>query len=287
MADSLPSGLPEPEAIDDAHRDARIEYLLVTGLDHYFGGAFESAINLWTRVLFLDRTHDRARAYIVRARTAQAEQQRATEALVHEGLEAFSRGDVERARALLRDALDRGASHDLALGVLGRIDRLDVGHSMSVGPTTMPAPRRVVPRATPIDEPRPKGRRSRRLTWAVVVGVVLLGAGGAWWSLVSGGALPEWARARATPERAVVAPVVVNPLPVPAPTEAYLSRSRTLVADGKLRDALRLLDHVSIGDSLRPEAVRLRGQIQRSLLDLAAAESSDATAAPPPPPVRE
>ena len=287
MADLLPSGLPHPEVIDSADREARIEHLLVTGLDHYFTGEFESAINLWTRVLFLDRSHDRARAYIVRARTAQAEQQRTTEALVHEGLEAFSRGDVERARALLRDALDRGASHDLALGVLGRIDRLDVGHSMSVGPITMPPPRRVVPVAAAIDESRFTHRRSHPLVWAAIATAVAACAVGAWWFSVGGGGLPDWAWTRATPERGVVAPVVVNPLPIPAPTETYVNRSRALFADGKLRDALRQLDRVPIGDTLRPEAERLRGQIQRSLLDLAAAESSGATAAAWPPPSRE
>lgn len=284
MADPLPSGLPDPEVIDGADREARIEHLLVTGLDHYFTGEFESAINLWTRVLFLDRTHDRARAYIVRARTAQAEQQRATEALVHEGLEAFSRGDVECARSLLRDALDRGASHDLALGVLGRIDRLDVGHSMSVGP--IKAPRRVVPVSTPIDESR-FGRRSHPVLWAAIATVIVACGAGAWWITVGGGGLPEWSWTGATPEHAVVAPVVVNPLPVPAPTETYLNRSRVLFSEGKLRDALRLLDRVPVGDTLRPQAERLRGQIQRSLLDLAAAESSGASAAALPPPPRE
>ena len=63
---------PRPAAPSGADDDARIEHLLVTGLDHYFAGEFEPAINLWTRVLFLDRTHDRARAYIERARSAQA-----------------------------------------------------------------------------------------------------------------------------------------------------------------------------------------------------------------------
>src|SRR5436190_17816616 len=56
--------------------DSRIEELLLAGLDHYFNGQPEQAINVWTRVLFLDRAHARARAYIERARTAIAERQR-------------------------------------------------------------------------------------------------------------------------------------------------------------------------------------------------------------------
>src|SRR5262245_61718857 len=129
MADpqSSPSAPSDLSASD--REDARIEQLLVAGLDQYFAGDFESAINVWTRVLFLDRHHDRARAYIERARSAQAERQRQTEALVHEGLVAFDKGDVEHARALLSDALDRGASQDLTIGVLDRIERLDVATS--------------------------------------------------------------------------------------------------------------------------------------------------------------
>ena len=44
-------------------------------------GRHELAINVWTRVLFLDRGHARARAYIERARSAVAERQREGEEL--------------------------------------------------------------------------------------------------------------------------------------------------------------------------------------------------------------
>src|SRR4051812_7916749 len=43
-------------------RDAKIEQLLLVGLDHYFASRYELAINVWTRALFLDRSHARARA---------------------------------------------------------------------------------------------------------------------------------------------------------------------------------------------------------------------------------
>ena len=69
MADPLTSGPRRTDAAPGAEDEGRIEQLLVTGLDHYFAGEFEAAINLWTRVLFLDRNHDRARAYIDRARS--------------------------------------------------------------------------------------------------------------------------------------------------------------------------------------------------------------------------
>jgi hypothetical protein len=55
-----------------------------------------------------------------------------------------------------------------------------------------------------------------------------------------------------------------------------------MFAGGKLRDALRALDRVPIGDSLRAEAERLRGHIQRELLAVATAEASATPTTPPP-----
>ena len=62
---------PQPSGAS-AERDVKIEQLLLSGLDHYFKGRYERAIDVWTRVLFLDRMHARARAYIDRARAATA-----------------------------------------------------------------------------------------------------------------------------------------------------------------------------------------------------------------------
>ena len=279
MADPFPSGPRRSEALPGAEDDARIEQLLVTGLDHYFAGEFEPAINLWTRVLFLDRSHDRARAYIERARSAQAEQQRASEAMVHEGLAAFDRGDVVRARELLRDALEQGASHDLALGVLGRIERLDVDHAPvpSVAPAGLRRPRFIRARPDDVQDARGRGRFTRAV---MAFGVTVAIAGGAvWWFAPDAVSIANLWPGGAPAERTAFAALPVAPLPVPAPTEAYLGQARALFAGGKLRDALRALDRVPLGDSLRPDADRLRGQIQRDLLSVAA------VGAPAPPPV--
>ena len=83
-------GAPEPD------REAKIEQLLLLGLDHYFAAEYEQAINVWTRALFLDRSHARARAYIERARSALAERQRESEELLHDGVAAFNRGEARR-----------------------------------------------------------------------------------------------------------------------------------------------------------------------------------------------
>ena len=270
------------KAHQGAEDEARIEHLLVTGLDHYFAGEFEQAINLWTRVLFLDRTHDRARAYIERARSAQAEQLRISEALVHQGLDAFDKGEVEKARALLSDALDQGASHDVALGVLGRIDRLDAG-KRSTAPIA-PTPRKKV-FARPSPESDADQRRGVMVRWLVTAAAIVV-VGAVSFVLVAPNAVSEWFPAQATTGAPAALVTPPSPLPVPSPTESYVGQARALFAGGKLRDALRALDRVPVGDALRPDAERLRADIQRELLAVAGAEASSApvVAAPVSPP---
>lgn len=276
MADPHTSG-PRREASAAGEDDARIEHLLVTGLDHYFAGEFEQAINLWTRVLFLDRNHDRARAYIDRARSAQAERQRISEALVHQGLDAFDKGEVTRARELLSDALDQGASHDVALGVLGRIDRLEVGQR---APRVAPASRRKAAVVQPGEDERDAQRQTTLARWWVTAAAIVAVAAISF-VLVTPTGVADWFPVQATTGAAVQFAPVPAPLPIPAPTEAYLSQARAMFAGGKLRDALRALDRVPVGDTLRADADRLRGDIQRELLAVAAAEATASSTAPP------
>ena len=63
-------------------RAGQADALLVEGLDRYFAGRYEDAIHIWTRVLFLDRSHARARAYIDRARSALSERQRRSDEML-------------------------------------------------------------------------------------------------------------------------------------------------------------------------------------------------------------
>jgi hypothetical protein len=83
-------------------REAKIEQLLLSGLDHYFTGQFDQAINVWTRALFLDRKPSPGPAPISNAhRSALAERQRESEELLHNGVAAFDRGESSEARRLL------------------------------------------------------------------------------------------------------------------------------------------------------------------------------------------
>jgi tetratricopeptide (TPR) repeat protein len=262
--------MTEPERTDfksppapDAERATRIEELLVSGLDHYFAEDYEQAINVWTRVIFLDREHDRARAYIDRARKAIAERQRQSEELLHRGLEAYKTGDFESARGLLTRAIEQGAPSDEALVLLERMDRLEgTGFDTPVHRRTQPV-RRVADHAT-------SPRRARTWPWAIAA-LALGGLGAA----VYFGAAPalSWL-ADVPPAVRSATPSATDPLPMVRTADTLLDRARALYIDGHLHDALRLLDRIGIADPVRPEADRLRSEIQRALLAASPAASS-------------
>ena len=139
MSDPLPTdSLRALEVASDAERDAKIEQLLLVGLDHYFAAQYGAAIDVWTRALFLDRSHARARAYIERARSALAERQRESEELLQNGIAAFRRGEMDQARRLLRGAIEGGGPSEEALAVLEQLNRLDASVSL---PTPERSPR--------------------------------------------------------------------------------------------------------------------------------------------------
>ena len=255
-------------AASDADRDAKIEQLLLVGLDHYFSARYEAAINVWTRALFLDRSHARARAYIERARSALAERQRESEKLLHDGVAAFHRGEGDEARRLLQAAIEGGAPSDEALAVLGRLDRLEVA---------APAPDSD-DEASSADTRRDAGRprRSRHTSnerggigWAVATAALL--ALVAWGGYAASASGVDWPAVLFFTDQPVVgatSPVTDLSLPVPRRGELALERARDLAAGGRLHDALTALDDVRATDGQKAEADRLRGDIQRQLLAL-------------------
>jgi hypothetical protein len=270
--DPLRSDTRPAEALSGAERDARIEQLLLAGLDEYFAHRYEHAINLWTRVLFLDRQHDRARAYIERARRAQAERQRESEAALHQAIEALRTGDIASARKLVTDAIDRGASPDEAHGMLERIERLGVGRASPKSRRRLAAPTSAwAPNAGATANPTPHIRRVRGST-ALLLAIAAAGAVTvAAWGLTAPSA-SLWSPLMRPSAAQVAIPWTPDPLPVPHASERLLSRARALVATGRVHDGLELLDRIPLGDPLRADADRLRAEGQRLLLTFAPAE---------------
>lgn len=269
MSDPLRSESARAQASADAEREARIEQLLLAGLDHYFAGEHEQAINVWTRVVFLERGHSRARAYIERARSAVAEHHRESEELLHRGVAAFNRGETAIARDLLTRAVEQGGTHDLALVFLERLNRLGTAPiadpTRLVTPERRPAPRRI---ETPVTRPR------SRVIWVGAGGALGLFAAG-WLLLSSTSPLAAWwgddGAAVPRPQVPAAAP---EPVPVPRTSESVIARARGLANSGHLREALRVLDAVTLADPLRPQADRMRADVQRRLLQAGRAGQS-------------
>lgn len=261
MADTTRQPVSEPIAHEDPQRDRVVESLLVAGLDLYFAGDYERAIHAWTRVLFLDRSHARARAYIERARQVLAERQRETDELLHRGLAALDAGDSERARQLLGQVVRRGGPYEAAQAALERLERLEHARGR-------PAERPARPQAAPLAAEGPSARSPRQArratplllaaTLALLVAAVALTVAwdrfDAWWAGEPRGAAPA-AGARPSP-----------PLPYPLASDLAVRRARTLFARGHLHEALAALETVPAADPRFAEAERLRADVQRALL---------------------
>jgi hypothetical protein len=266
--------VPTPAALDTEHdREARLEELLLHGLDHYFAGQHDLAINVWTRALFIDRGHARARAYIERARSAIAERQREGEELIHSGAAAFQRGEPETARRLLRTAVEHGAATDEALALLERLHRLEAA---SV-PDSRIQPQNA-PNTTAAESDA--GRRDRSWLGWIAAGVVLGFAaavatiGAFWirgepWSIESTQTPPSTARLRD------------EPLPIPTVSDVAIARAQAQYYGGHLREALLALDAIGPGDPMSAEADRLKATIQSKLLEAARTEAPAAKSGDP------
>ena len=249
-------------ALDEsvADRDAKIEQLLLVGLDHYFAAEYDRAINVWTRALFLDRSHARARAYIERARSALAERQRQSEELLQHGVAAFERGEGPEARRLLQAALDGGAQPGEALVVLDRLSRME---NVAVGPSAQVrrTPRAAI-RAVDGAGTRGAGRAFAWVALAVVVVAALVvvasTADRADWRAIAG--------LQNAPATSAAVPVRDAGLPLPRRGETALARARALTADHQLQDALKALDVIRTTDPQRADADVLRADIQHQLL---------------------
>jgi tetratricopeptide (TPR) repeat protein len=258
------------DAASDADRDAKIEQLLLVGLDHYFASQYDHAINVWTRALFLDRSHPRARAYIDRARSALAERQRESEELLQNGVAAFQRGEGLEARRLLQAAIAGGAPADEALAVLERLDRLEAGPAQQASESKRNARRAGAPLAA-----HAVARPTHWLGVGLAV-IAILGASGVGavsWAHVDWRA---WLPVPIAPA-ASAAPVWREiTLPLPRHGETTLARARTLALGGRLRDALAVLDTIQPTDPVRAAADRLRADLQRQLLALSSVSTPDA-----------
>ena len=266
---------PGDDGSADADRDALIERLLLAGLDHYFDGRYEQAVNVWTRVAFLERGHGRARAYIERARGALAERQRESDELLHRGLDAYRTGDLAGARDLLTQATANGSS-ETALVFLQRLGVAEAGQAAAASVLHSGHDGRAIFGRTPQRRHTDKLPAARSTNWiATITACVVVAAT----ILLAAQPIASWLGdgPAATP---VVSPPATDPLPVVRTAEMRMARAKALYDEGKPHDALRLLEAIDRGDPLRGDADRLTATIQTALLASGPAGSVPADTVP-------
>ena len=210
-------------------------------------------------MLFLDRAHPRARAYIERARSAMAERQRESEEMLQQGIAAFERGDDREAKRLLSAAIAGGAPPDEATVLLNRIDRLAAAKAAADLLSDQN------PRLALVDQPRPR--------WS---GIRILTAVGALAAVATAGAVAAavWDRLEPRSRLSDDAPAIL------APRSPTTERCRShAAARPRLRGLTlwppaatcatrwRLSSNVRPTDAQKPDADRLRAEIQRELLN--------------------
>jgi thioredoxin-like negative regulator of GroEL len=239
-------GTPDP----GPDQEGAIESLLLDGLDAYFAGQYERAIHAW------DRGHARARAYIERARQVVAERQREADASLQSGIEAFNNGDVEHARELLRAVVRERGADEQALALLKRLERLEARAPVPDASAPRQRGRQPAAAAPPVTRPSRKG-----YIILAVIGVAIL-AGASWLAV-------NWETfevRRAGPPPLPASMLGEVSLPVPRLSASMLRQARALYARGHLHEALQAIAAVRENDPLRPEADRLRAEVQRALL---------------------
>ncbi len=236
-------------------RASQADALLVQGLHLYFDGHFEDAIHLWTRVLFLDRTHARARAYIDRARSAVAERQRRSEEMLQASQQLLESGETDAARHLLTEAVASNGDDERAAAVRVKLERVERARanagssrlSISAAPAVVPA------------WTWPARSLSKRLLMGVAVAAcVLLVA-------LAGLRMYDWFEF-GTERDDFAAPPAQAGMQVLSSSDVALIRARTLFGRGRLAQALQALDRVEERSAQRQEADALRVEIQRLLL---------------------
>ena len=235
---------------DEGSRESQIDALLEEGLDRYFNNRFEDAIHLWTRVLFLDRSHARARAYIDRARTALAEVQRRSEEMLQTSRDLLDQGRTDAARQMLSDAIATTGDDHQSAALRAHLER----HERARVPLGIPA-------GSPVPAETIPGWTWRRTSPLAVTSI----AAGALIVLLGGLVLLDVTDADrvAPPAVAVAGPR----LPVPSASEVALVRARALFVRGRLSEALEKLGGVQPGSPERPAADQLRIEIQQLLLE--------------------
>ena len=254
----------------------KIEQYIADGDRAFSTGDYSQAIDLWSRIFLIDVTNDQASERIESAKARRREIEQKVEPLLATGIDAFDRGDSAKARDHLTEVLRIDPRNATAQDYMDRIgeatarpyvpptpattapsdgrdifdDDLAIGGDTSLIP---PDPGAGAAAATAksksgkqkaIAPAKPAG--SRGLPKGLLIGIVavlLLGVGG-WfaWSRMSGG-----------DETAMSGPE----------GQSILDRASTLAANGKIDQAIAILQEIKPGDASHEKALLMIADLRQ------------------------
>lgn len=102
--------------------DNRIRTLLAAGQEAFSRGAYQEAIDTWSRVFLIDTHHAEAERLIEQARRRREEVERLAEHHFYEAREAFERGELDEAQRLCAEVLKLQPQHFEAHDLLQRLE---------------------------------------------------------------------------------------------------------------------------------------------------------------------
>jgi hypothetical protein len=205
-------------------------------------------------VLFIDRTHARARAYINRARTAQGERLRRADEMLHAAGDLLTRGDLDQARRLLANAEQASGADEKVAELWARLERVERTRQVSAAVSSV-----AIVDARPVRSWRWVGRIGAQVVAAAAFAVLLASA-------IASPVVAEWLAGSGESASRRTAASASRPLEVLSAEDVALVRTRQLYARGRLAEALTVLDRVDGASGSREAVDQLRVEIQRWLL---------------------
>ena len=252
----------------------KIDQYLTDGDRAFDAGDYSQAIDLWSRIFLIDVTNDLASDRIERAKKKRREIEQKVETILASGIEAFERGDTEKARTELSEALRLDPRNTSAQEYLDRLgetvperpaasrayvpppppeesfggdlfdDELSIGGGYET-PLIPPDPDTVAAataaRAAKAKATPAAGRRLPLGLIGIIVGVLVLGAGG-WFA---------WSRMNS--EETATA----------GEGEQIVARAAMLAKNGRIDQAIALLRDIKPGDPKHNDALVMIADLQQ------------------------
>jgi tetratricopeptide (TPR) repeat protein len=258
----------------DSDGGTKTSDLLRQGRAFLNAGHYQQAINVWTRILFLDRGNLAAREAIDKAKRSMAERQRELDALVGEAAKRAEKGERPKAKRLLARVLTLDPRHTEGRGLWEKIEateRRAEAQSNGVTLTTdLPGGTTRLRRRSAGQKNGAKTKKARSaspLKMAVFLfcAFCLLALGGLYLHLNWDFLVSDSAFATSRQEGPGTANLIEHPQ-VPMPSDLHYYNGARLHAKGQYRDALAELARVERGTAFYEDARGLILRIEERLL---------------------